>query len=212
MQSTELLGQRVHVRNVVTCNGIIHGHAPVGNSGGDSDLVIIEVNDNCIGLDGAGPLTLRSLKVKYADAGFKYAGHSKHFLESCGRAYMVVLHARDPETRTVCAVNIWELDLSLMKWVRVKFLGGRAFFIGVQSCTWCWGDIGHGESRGIEGNSVYFFVPEHYGMTEALYHYNLEDCSLASLLPCPNLPSPSYSPTWVMSQHQRLVTFLVWDL
>ncbi|KAJ8447636.1 hypothetical protein Cgig2_031690 [Carnegiea gigantea] len=179
VQSTELLGQRVHVRNVVTCNGIIYGHAPVGNSGGDSDFVIIEINDNCSDLDGPGPLTLRSLKVKHADAGFMYAGHSKHFLESCGRVYMVVLHVRNPETRTVCAVNIWELDLSLMKWVR-----------GFK--------VPHGA-----GGILVTVNPEYYGMTVALYQYNSEECSLASLLPCPNLPPASCPPTWVVSQCQR---------
>ena len=207
VQNTELLGERAEVVDVVTCNGIIYGYAdlPCGDGGRTSQLVIIEVNN---GSDLDGPLTLKSLDVKSPNAGFCYVCSSSRLLESCGRVYNVQIHSRKEVGRKIDAVNVWEVDLRLMKWVRLKCLNGRAFFLGNRCSTWCWGSTVHGESGGVQGNSVYFAASAFFGSSKALFHYNFEDCSLTSSVPCPNLPLPFDPPAWVMSQHQRLASFL----
>lgn len=206
-RNTEMLsGERACVTDAITCNGMVYGYADVASSndggGVTYNFVTIEVNDYEKGLDR--PITLRRLEADLPDSTFDYRGVYKHLLESCGRIYNVSAHSRQGDDNHICAVNVWELSSDLTKWLRVKNLGDRAFFVGGDSNTWCSCSNAQDEHASIQGNCVYFFVPEGFGTTNALYIYNLEDCSLTSLLPCPKLPSPWYGPTWFMPKYQSI--------
>ncbi|XP_056697848.1 F-box/kelch-repeat protein At1g57790 isoform X2 [Spinacia oleracea] len=164
--------------------------------------------------DYSHSLTVKSLQMKWPGSGIGCFQSVEYWVESCDQIYYVCVYIRHTEDHRISVVKVLELDLFGRNWVEVKSLDGRAFFLGKDCSTWCWGsntttsdNVKSSSTRGggsgcIRGDCVYFLFPER----DCVYYcYSLDDCTLSVFESCPNMQTPYSSPIWLnmMQQHHR---------
>ncbi|OVA08173.1 Protein of unknown function DUF295 [Macleaya cordata] len=113
-----------------------------------------------------------------------------YYVESCDELFMVS-RFDDPRTpnKQVTTLLILRMDFSLMAWEEVKDLGDHVFFLGKKTTACC-----SAAELGLTRGCVYFTLPHN----KSLYKFDLEEGTIAVDLPCPNLPTPWFSPNWMI--------------
>ncbi|KAI3830592.1 hypothetical protein MKW92_030573, partial [Papaver armeniacum] len=81
------------------------------------------------------------------------------------------------------------MNLSLLALEEVKSLGDHVFFLGKNSILSC-----SAAELGFTKGCLYFTQQNEL----SLYKYEVDDKSLLLSLPCPDVPSPWFSSSWVM--------------
>jgi len=195
----EIEGEQASISDAIACNRVIYACASY--SVGDEDaykhsLITLKVNVDGDHDDKFSSSLLLDVPDRIHP---KCNGYQTYLLESNSQVYYVCLAvSNDPR---IDAVEIWELNLDKKEWVEVKSLNDRAFFLGRDSCTWCWA------STEVEANSVFLLRALNLddGLDSTLGQYRLEDHSLTVYLPCPKLLSPRTRPFWFIPEQPRLV-------
>ncbi|CAI0552604.1 unnamed protein product [Linum tenue] len=97
-----------------------------------------------------------------------------------------------PRLRVVIDMQVYKMDMEMMRWIRIDDLGDLAF---LWSNTWgCYPC--HASKSGLKRNSVYFFQPKE----KYLYRFDCGDGSISVSKPYPDLDD-SWSPN----------EFIMWD-
>ncbi|XP_010676008.3 uncharacterized protein LOC104891917 [Beta vulgaris subsp. vulgaris] len=192
-QKIDIDGKRTGLYSAISHKGLIYCCAlsPVHRI----LLLCMKVAD-----DPSNTLT-KFLQLEEPICTFRRATSNYYIVESCGHIYWVCPCSRYGQDLSINNVEIWELDMHSKKWVHVKCLGGRAFFVALNCSTWCWA------SNGLQENCVYLLVPSEND--KIFYSYSLDEKSLTVFRPLPNLKTPYSTPVWFNAmpqhEHQRLL-------
>ncbi|KAI3944270.1 hypothetical protein MKW98_016500 [Papaver atlanticum] len=91
--------------------------------------------------------------------------------------------------KIVISIQITRLDFSLMEWKVVNTLGDHVLFIGKNTRVCC-----SAAELGLSKGCLYYTLPE----DQRLYKFEVESAGDSVILPCLELPTPWYSPEWIM--------------
>eukprot|EP00268_Persea_americana_P002030 TRINITY_DN10601_c0_g2_i5.p1 TRINITY_DN10601_c0_g2~~TRINITY_DN10601_c0_g2_i5.p1 ORF type:complete len:706 (-),score=62.90 TRINITY_DN10601_c0_g2_i5:107-2224(-) len=111
-----------------------------------------------------------------------------YLVESCGEVFLVcqLLHWT---CNWVFSFMVFKMDFSEMRWVLVKSIGDRLFFLSKSSSQSC-----SAFESGLEGNQIFFFLPD----DKSLYSFHMKERSISVDLTCPNVQPPWKSPFWLV--------------
>ncbi|RWR85739.1 Sec1-like protein [Cinnamomum micranthum f. kanehirae] len=119
-------------------------------------------------------------------AGWK---RTTYFLvESCGEVFLVY-QTFEVTTNWILSFTVFKMDFSQMRWVHVKSIGDRLFFLS-ESCSQSCSAL----KAGLGGDQIFFFLPNDI----SLYSFHMKEGSISVYLTCPNLQPPWKTPFWVM--------------
>ncbi|GLT30297.1 hypothetical protein SLA2020_051020 [Shorea laevis] len=104
-------------------------------------------------------------------------GFKSTLIESEGELF-AVLGLCHPDFDQIFDFEIYRLNLDEKVWEIVENTGDRVFFVGSDSCAWCWGS-----EAGIKGNTIYFA----YENDRCLYEFDVEGKSITVTSPFPNV-------------------------
>ncbi|KAI3960968.1 hypothetical protein MKW92_008889, partial [Papaver armeniacum] len=113
------------------------------------------------------------------------------YVESFGEVFQIhrKFFARGIYESCVTSIYVWKLDFSSMTWEEVKSMDDYVFFLSNSTRLSCLAS-----DLGLSKGCLYFTQTDEM----SLYKYDLEDNSILLSLPCPDLPTPWYSPKWLM--------------
>ncbi|KAI3978272.1 hypothetical protein MKX01_003435 [Papaver californicum] len=122
----------------------------------------------------------------------QFSHQQRNTVESDDELFMVVRHYHHPYFSQMDPIDlqVFRLDFSLMAWEELKSLGDHVFFLdsGNPNSVSC-----SATELGLARGCVYFTLSN----DRTLYKFDIEDRSLEFSLPCPSLPTPWFSPSWM---------------
>ncbi|KAI3934160.1 hypothetical protein MKW92_043152, partial [Papaver armeniacum] len=151
---------------------------------------------------------LRKFRVNQADflligGGEEFSLYMEDWVESGNEIFKVVLNCSPRGFRKVASTHIFKLDFSSMTWVLLKSLDDHVLFLSTNmdmldlysrkcystSSAYC-----SAADMGLERGCLFYTLPE----DQTLYVYEVEDSGTSVILPCLELPTPWFLPTWIM--------------
>ncbi|KAF8376665.1 hypothetical protein HHK36_031667 [Tetracentron sinense] len=172
-----VVGENDSICVAISCNDKLYG-----STYPRSRLVEISTVGDC--------LSTRVLEVEEPDFIPERPHLSRHMLESCGELFLVrIFYLLTSDVYEVGSIQVFRMDFSRMVWVKVDNLEDRVFFLCRKSPFSC-----SATELGLKRGSIYFNT----GDGKLVYVFNVEDDSLSVSLPCSNLPTAYYFPTWVL--------------
>ncbi|KAF7831148.1 F-box/kelch-repeat protein [Senna tora] len=164
----------------VSCNGKSYGFTIHGR-----ELVILDVDKgNNLVME---PLCCKMPDVVPSTAGAIVSVFLRRLVECCGELLYVEIPFGASKMDRLNEVHVFRLDFVGMNWERAGSLMGQAVFldaVGASSFNPAFGE-------GIEADSIYFTHFEDQGLM--LYTFNVRDGCVSTTLPCPSVPSSSFS-------------------
>ena len=201
-QKLKLDGERTEsIRNNFVMHGIIYSLTRIRNPRTYEIryyLTAIEVVDEetntKINTNIAYSLAIKSLALTPFEYYPAYVRCRTNLVESYGHVYCVNTYIRNAYDDNFSRVTVFEFDFPTKKWVEIKSLNGRAFFIDYNSCTWCWGSSDTNfEGSGIQENCVYQIRDN----KRIIFCYNIVERSMTLLSLSLYLTTPVSSYAWV---------------
>ncbi|KAF8410732.1 hypothetical protein HHK36_003269 [Tetracentron sinense] len=134
-------------------------------------------------------LSIRLLEAKKPKLPPNTRTLKQYLMESCGELFVVYKIFLFLSCNEISTIEAFRMDFYQLQWVKAENLDDRVFFLGENGSMSCYAT----ELR-VRGGCTYFTFPR----DKSLYKFNQEDGAVSVSLPCPNLPTPWFSPTWVM--------------
>ncbi|KAI3949250.1 hypothetical protein MKW92_030571 [Papaver armeniacum] len=120
----------------------------------------------------------------------EYSWVLTHYVRSCGETFKIQIYGNPRGVyMQVFSINIWKMNLSLLTLEEVKSMGDHVFFLGKNNVLSC-----SAAELGFTKGCLYFTLPDEM----SLYIYEIEDNSMLLSLPCPDVPSPWFSSSWLL--------------
>ncbi|KAI3903501.1 hypothetical protein MKW98_032155 [Papaver atlanticum] len=95
--------------------------------------------------------------------------------------------------KVVTSILMMRLDFSLMEWKVVNCLGNHVLFAG-RNTAYCFvSDLG------LARGCLYYTLPA----DQSLYKFDIEDTAESVILPCPKMPTPWFSSSWITLPNGR---------
>ncbi|XP_021754963.1 uncharacterized protein LOC110720265 [Chenopodium quinoa] len=206
----ELFGKKLTIHNVITVNKVVyawaHKYYREDIDGPDRSSILLSIE---VANDATDSFTIKSLQMDPLPQNGLVSSDKlvDYWVESCGHVYYIWYLVRRCMDCRIRMVKIYELDLVGNKWVEVKSLDGRAFFLGQDCSTWCWGSNSGDGSGCVRGDCIYFPVPKREYFDNTIYYcYSLNEGALSMKLFRSEL-SRHYAPIWLnlMPQYHSLL-------
>ncbi|OVA08170.1 Protein of unknown function DUF295 [Macleaya cordata] len=111
-------------------------------------------------------------------------------VESCNEIFKVVkYHSTRGSNKVVTSIRVLRLDFSLMASEEVKSLGDHVLFLGRSTTASC-----SAAELGLTRGCLFYTLPK----DQTLYIFDIEDNATTVYLPCLKLPTPWFSPDWML--------------
>nr|QBG82594.1 f-box/kelch-repeat protein [Papaver somniferum] len=126
--------------------------------------------------------------------GLRYRFHS-YYMESFGEVIKIDKHyiGRGDHEHFVTKILVSRLDFNSLTWEEVKFPSDHVFFIGYFNTDTRLSFLASELGNLLKGGCVYFTLKCDLNM----YKYDLDDESVSLSSPCPDIPTPWLSPSWL---------------
>ncbi|KAL6865449.1 hypothetical protein ACP4OV_016600 [Aristida adscensionis] len=142
--------------------------------------------------------TLTRIKVDMVRVPRGFPTRLRHFVESCGELFLVIVYFRLNCRRKVARVALYKMDFSVPAWCKVDRIGDQVFLLGGdRSGLSRFGASCSASDRGLAADRIYFF--NHISHRQNTLHvFNLTNKTEEVLTPF-NIPlSPMRPPFWML--------------
>ncbi|KAI3908744.1 hypothetical protein MKW98_029294 [Papaver atlanticum] len=146
------------------------------------------------------------IDIGYADftwigGGEQYSRYTEHWVESGNEIFKVHLNCSPRGFRKVASTHIFQLNLSSMTWVSLKTLDDHVLFLSISTDIYdtrkCYSTSTaccSAAAMGLERGCLFYTLLQ----DQTLYAFEIEDSATTVIMPCLELPTPWFLPTWIM--------------